>query len=312
MRIVKDQNGNHVVQKAITLVPRMCIPFIMNSFRGHITTFATHGYGCRIIQRILESGTEEEKRELLDAIHASLTQLINDQYGNYVTQHVLEKGPEAERSRMVEVIYGQLIEFSTHKYASNVVESAIEYGSEDQRRAIKAKLMTVDSNGQHPLDKVMLDQFGNYVMRKLDHSISLDKLRLTSRAEKMAKHLSGEEKADLLDEMERRFLVLKKSANSRQVGAIERSMEKYKQANNVNAKTGTSQPTGRKTPAEIHLDVNTTATTPALTSENSSPKSASSPSTKSGDETISSTGKVTTKSALGAQPGVVDVDGVEG
>lgn len=50
MRCVRDQNGNHVVQKCIECVPEENIGFIISTFFGQVVTLSTHPYGCRVIQ----------------------------------------------------------------------------------------------------------------------------------------------------------------------------------------------------------------------------------------------------------------------
>lgn len=50
MKCVRDQNGNHVIQKCIECVPAEKIQFIISAFRGQVATLATHPYGCRVIQ----------------------------------------------------------------------------------------------------------------------------------------------------------------------------------------------------------------------------------------------------------------------
>jgi len=69
LKCVKDQNGNHVIQKAIERVSPENIRFIIDAFYGQIYVLATHPYGCRVIQRIFEHCSEKEivrmKQELL-------------------------------------------------------------------------------------------------------------------------------------------------------------------------------------------------------------------------------------------------------
>lgn len=50
MRCVRDQNGNHVIQKCIECVPAEKIDFIISAFKGQVATLSTHPYGCRVIQ----------------------------------------------------------------------------------------------------------------------------------------------------------------------------------------------------------------------------------------------------------------------
>lgn len=50
MRCVRDQNGNHVIQKCIECVPEDAIQFIISTFFDQVVTLSTHPYGCRVIQ----------------------------------------------------------------------------------------------------------------------------------------------------------------------------------------------------------------------------------------------------------------------
>ena len=50
MKCVRDQNGNHVIQKCIECVPQEMIQFIIKTFYGQVVPLSTHPYGCRVIQ----------------------------------------------------------------------------------------------------------------------------------------------------------------------------------------------------------------------------------------------------------------------
>lgn len=50
MKCVRDQNGNHVVQKCIECVPEDSIQFIVSVFYDQVVTLSTHPYGCRVVQ----------------------------------------------------------------------------------------------------------------------------------------------------------------------------------------------------------------------------------------------------------------------
>jgi mRNA-binding protein PUF3 len=68
----------------------------------------------------------------------------------------------------------QLLALSNHKFGSHAVEKIIKFGSDEQRRAIVAELTTTLSDGSSPLQLIMEDQYGNYVIRKrsfLIHSV---------------------------------------------------------------------------------------------------------------------------------------------
>ena len=50
MRCVRDQNGNHVIQKCIECVPTEHIQFIISACYGQVVMLSTHPYGCRVVQ----------------------------------------------------------------------------------------------------------------------------------------------------------------------------------------------------------------------------------------------------------------------
>lgn len=115
MRCVRDQNGNHVIQKCIECVPELHIQFIVSTFFGQVITLSTHPYGCRVIQvdkwcflpichcnllwystnipwslifqRVLEHcDNPETQSKVMEEILGSVSMLAQDQYGNYVVQ----------------------------------------------------------------------------------------------------------------------------------------------------------------------------------------------------------------------------------
>ena len=86
LKCVKDQNGNHVVQKCIECVDPVGLQFIVEAFRSQVYSLSTHPYGCRVIQRILEHCTVDQTKPLLDELHEHTEPLVQDQYGNYVIQ----------------------------------------------------------------------------------------------------------------------------------------------------------------------------------------------------------------------------------
>lgn len=132
LKCVKDQNGNHVVQKCIECVDpnalqvthanppiarrisindSMFFQFIISSFSSQVYNLSTHPYGCRVIQRILEHCTPDQTSPILAELHQHTDQLIQDQFGNYVIQHVL--GEPHHKSRNVH-LYNQTFCSSEH------------------------------------------------------------------------------------------------------------------------------------------------------------------------------------------------------
>ncbi|XP_047313825.1 pumilio homolog 1-like [Impatiens glandulifera] len=167
MRCVRDQNGNHVIQKCIECVPEEHIQFIVTTFFDQVVTLSTHPYGCRVIQRILEHCKDPmTQSKVMVEILGSVSMLAQDQYGNYVVQHVLEQGNDSERSTIIRELAVNIVQMSQQKFASNVVEKCLLFGDPSQRQLLVNEMLgTTDEN--EPLQAMMKDQFANYVVQKV-------------------------------------------------------------------------------------------------------------------------------------------------
>lgn len=167
MKCVRDQNGNHVIQKCIECVPQDKIQFIVTSFYGQVVALSTHPYGCRVIQRVLEHCDDLKTQQIImDEIMDSVCTLAQDQYGNYVIQHILEHGKPHERTAIISKLAGQIVKMSQQKFASNVIEKCLAFCSAEERQILVNEMLgTSDEN--EPLQAMMKDPFGNYVVQKV-------------------------------------------------------------------------------------------------------------------------------------------------
>ncbi|QSZ36031.1 hypothetical protein DSL72_007155 [Monilinia vaccinii-corymbosi] len=257
LKCVKDQNGNHVVQKAIERVPTEHIQFIIEAFRGQVHILATHPYGCRVIQRILEYCQPHDQERVLQELHQCASNLITDQYGNYVTQHVIQHGKPEDRAKIIKIVTAQLLALSKHKFASNVVEKSIQFGSVEQRHSIVSQLTALHSDGTSPLQLMMKDQYGNYVIQKL------------------LGQLKGAERTTFIDDLKPQLLALKKYNYGKQIAAIEKLIFGQDDSQNSFASSPTVATPGAYTQP---MEINSSAPTPLLTNGQNSPQSSSLPS----------------------------------
>jgi mRNA-binding protein PUF3 len=169
IKCVKDQNGNHVIQKAIEVIPSRYIQFIYDAILGSILDHTTHPYGCRVVQRMLEKNDADLKAKVLLELGSCRPDVITDQYGNYVAQHVIAHGDYESRNRMICLVLNDIHRYSTHKFASNVVEKCIAHGSIEQQRTITRTIVEGEGKEGKGKDESLLEYvkcpFGNYVIR---------------------------------------------------------------------------------------------------------------------------------------------------
>ncbi|XP_051954767.1 pumilio homolog 2-like isoform X4 [Xyrauchen texanus] len=167
LKCVKDQNGNHVVQKCIECVQPQALQFIIDAFQGQVFVLSTHPYGCRVIQRILEHCTQEQTLPILEELHQHSEQLGQDQYGNYVIQHVLEHGRPEDKSKIVAEVRGKVLALSQHKFASNVVEKCVIHSCRAERALLIDEVCCQKDGPHSALYTMMKDQYANYVVQRM-------------------------------------------------------------------------------------------------------------------------------------------------
>ena len=125
LELVRDQNGNHVVQKVIKRVHWTYIPFVIDACVQNLPQLASHNYGCRVVQRLLRHYDGPLMSLILRELHAGSQALIVNQYGNYVTQHIIEFGAPEDKARIIQTVKRNLVSYTREKFASNVVEKCI-------------------------------------------------------------------------------------------------------------------------------------------------------------------------------------------
>ncbi|KAL8704147.1 MAG: hypothetical protein Q9201_002697 [Fulgogasparrea decipioides] len=272
MRCVKDQNGNHVVQKAIERIPAEHIQFIVNAFTGQVHELSKHAYGCRVIQRMLEHCVEPTRSAILQELHGCAQHLIGDVYGNYVTQHIIEHGREEDRARIISLVTSNIINYSKHKFASNVVETCIKFGNAEQRKKIVDVLTAVNEKGDSNLQYLIRDQYCNYVIRM--SMPPYGQATIAHRVlETLLHELKGAELDDLVEIIKPQLAILKRFAYGKQVQAIEALLCSTAPPPQPRPRANAS------IPPPIDTSASAAPTPPLLTGDGQSPQSSSVPST---------------------------------
>ena len=185
-----DQNGNHVAQKFVLELSATgdlenFVKIIVKDAET-VRKLSSHPFACRVVQRMLEHCTEEQKSEsLLPAIVEKTTELAINQFGNYVVQHSLQYGSEKYKKQILRELATEITSLATHKFASNVIEKCMAYCGREEKKIMIDKMLgkrSVSSDSvleqeedgteemkanEDYLPKLMSDQYANYVVQKL-------------------------------------------------------------------------------------------------------------------------------------------------
>lgn len=161
--LVRDRNGNHVIQKSVTTINkflkqsknpeedellRSSLETIVAEVMDNIRDLSVHCFGCRLVQRLIECCTGDQKDRVLDGVVRDdlCGTLINDDYGNYVVQCLLLNGRPSDRAAVFHAISGRnVLKLSKQKHSSNVLEKMLAHGDDVQRNAIIEEIINVSA-----------------------------------------------------------------------------------------------------------------------------------------------------------------------
>jgi len=164
--LIKDLNGNHVIQKCLNHLPPEDNQFIYNAVAANCIEVATHRHGCCVLQRCIDHASESQRIQLVTEITYNSLTLVQDPFGNYVVQYVLDLNDSRFIEAIVRQFLGNVCALSMQKFSSNVVEKCIRVSDLSARRALVEEL-----SGRQQLERLLRDSFANYVVQTaLDYS----------------------------------------------------------------------------------------------------------------------------------------------
>lgn len=161
--LIKDLNGNHVVQRCLQRLSAEDNQFIYDAAKKHSVEIATHRHGCCVLQRCIDHATEEQKRPLVQEIADQALTLSRDPFGNYVVQYILDLGLSWANAEVMMRLVGNYAELSMQKFSSNVVEKCLKLADqqlEEHRNVVVREIMSSPL-----LDRLLMDPYGNYVVQ---------------------------------------------------------------------------------------------------------------------------------------------------
>ncbi|KAK6463669.1 armadillo-type protein [Scheffersomyces coipomensis] len=173
IKLIKDLNGNHVIQKILNKYNPQDCQFIYDSIIDDLYIVATHKHGCCVLQKCLNHVDITQLNQFSNAIlnFNNFTSLINDQFGNYVLQYLISLN-------IIDInlqIYGNFLKFGIEnlcnlKFSSNVIEKFLKncYNREIYSQEFsKLKLNLCHQILIQDLNKLINDPYGNYVIQTL-------------------------------------------------------------------------------------------------------------------------------------------------
>ncbi|CAE7179481.1 unnamed protein product [Rhizoctonia solani] len=164
--LIKDLNGNHVIQKCLNRLIPEDNQFIYNAVAAHCVEVATHRHGCCVLQRCIDHASDSQRIQLVTEITFNALTLVQDPYGNYVVQYILDLNDNRFSDAVIRQFIGNVCALSVQKFSSNVIEKCIRVAEHTTRKMLIEELLN-----RNRLEKLLRDSFGNYcVQTALDYA----------------------------------------------------------------------------------------------------------------------------------------------
>ncbi|KAF8952614.1 hypothetical protein BGZ46_003432 [Entomortierella lignicola] len=158
--LIKDLNGNHVIQKCLNRLASEDNQFIYNAISAHCVEVATHRHGCCVLQRCIDHASASQKIQLVREITYNALALVQDPFGNYVVQYVLDLADNRFTDSLIRRFIGSVCVLSVQKFSSNVIEKCIRVAEPDTRKFLIEEMVN-----KARLDKLLRDSYANYVVQ---------------------------------------------------------------------------------------------------------------------------------------------------
>ncbi|KAI5279202.1 hypothetical protein KEM54_004283, partial [Ascosphaera aggregata] len=160
VELVKDLNGNHVIQKCLNHLAAEDAQFIYEAVGKNCIEVGTHRHGCCVLQRCIDHASGDQKARLIEQITANAFALVQDPFGNYVVQYILDLQEPHFIDPVCRQFQGKIGLLSRQKFSSNVIEKCIR--TADQR---SCRLMIEEMMSGNELERMLRDSFANYVVQ---------------------------------------------------------------------------------------------------------------------------------------------------
>jgi hypothetical protein len=164
--LIKDLNGNHVIQKCLNKLAPEDNQFIYNAVAANCVEVATHRHGCCVLQRCIDHASDHQRIQLVNEITYNALTLVQDPYGNYVVQYILDLNDSRFSDAIIRQFFGNVCALSVQKFSSNVIEKCVRVAEPSTR-----KLLIDEFLNRTRLEKLLRDSYGNYcVQTALDYA----------------------------------------------------------------------------------------------------------------------------------------------
>ncbi|EOA34555.1 hypothetical protein CARUB_v10022107mg [Capsella rubella] len=157
--LIKDLNGNHVIQRCLQCLGTEDNKFIFDAATKFCTEIATHRHGCCVLQKCIAYSMRQQREKLIAEISRNSLLLAQDPFGNYAVQFVIELRIPSAVAMMLAQLKGHYVQLSMQKFSSHMVERCLMHCPESRPQIVR-ELVSVPH-----FDHLLQDPYANFVIQ---------------------------------------------------------------------------------------------------------------------------------------------------
>ena len=161
-QMVKDINGNHVIQSIIENIKNKdyLTPIYKEMCDNIVPIMKTKSGSCCVFPKILYNINDEDSDKMINCIIDNIDKLINDENANFAIQKIIKLNKNVYNNKIFNYIQDKIVKLSMQKFSSNVIETFI-VNIPNLKDKIIEKI--IESNS---IINLLSDKFGNYIIQK--------------------------------------------------------------------------------------------------------------------------------------------------
>ena len=163
LEITMDANSNHIIQKYVSVIPFPMNATVYENIIKNFLLISKDKYGCCMMQKCIECGTNEQKTRLIVLALQNSPLLITDQYGNYVLQYIVKLENQEIIAQIINLILTNIQKYCCQKFSSNVIEKCLEKACPE----LQSRLINAIVENEKLVSDLIVDLFGNYIIQKI-------------------------------------------------------------------------------------------------------------------------------------------------
>ena len=161
-QMVKDINGNHVIQSIIENIKNKdyLTPIYKEMCDNIVSIMKTKSGSCCVFPKIFNNINDEDSDKMINCIIDNIDKLINDENANFAIQKIIKLNKNVYNNKIFNYIQDKIVKLSMQKFSSNVIETFI-VNIPNLKDKIIEKI--IESNS---IINLLSDKFGNYIIQK--------------------------------------------------------------------------------------------------------------------------------------------------